>query len=70
MILRKAILSGILFFTCFSVHGGITLSDSSAYLGIFVVDYTDSIFEIGTIQKLTPCGGCDSLHHQEVSYAL
>jgi hypothetical protein len=41
--------------------GEFTLSDTSAYLGIFIVDYTDTTFEGGDVQKLTPCISNDSL---------
>jgi hypothetical protein len=42
-------------------HSEIVLNDTSAYLCIFVVDYSDSTFEGGYVQELKPCAGCDSL---------
>lgn len=37
------------------------LEDSSAYLGVFIVDYTDSTFEGGALLKLPRNRGCDDL---------
>jgi hypothetical protein len=41
--------------------GEFPLNDSSAYMGVFIVDYTDSSFEGGYMHELAPCGDCDSL---------
>ena len=61
MILRIAFLSVIIIISMTPARSESALKDTCAYLGIFVVDYTDSSFEGGQVQELVPCARCDTL---------